>query len=334
MRTRLRVSVGVAVVAALSGVAVAAFMAVEDLDLLTATYLVIITLSTVGFSEPAGGFSAEGQLVAIWLIVIGVGVVLYTVSSLADIVLEAVSSDRKEREREAKKIVKLSSHLIICGYGRVGRRVHKLLTRNGGRSAVVIDSEFARIERAREDEALAVQGDAVRDEYLEAAGIDRADALIACVGAEGDNLAIVLSARARRPDLYIVARGGDSESRRKLRLAGADRVVTLEAAGAERLAVLAERRELTEFVEVISGEARLEFQIEELPVGPRASFVDIPLQDSGIRAEHGVLVLAIHHSDGMLSAPPAPATPIRNGDVLVALGTSEQLARLRPSLGS
>ncbi len=328
MTNRRRIIQGLFLIAAVSLAGMVAYVIVEDLSLLESVYLVVITISTVGFSEPAGGFSSAGQLVTIAVVVIGVSSVLYTASGFVDLVLDALIGDRRRKQREAEMILKLNDHIIVCGYGRVGRRVYDLVAAQGF-DVVVIESAEDRVDAAHERGAVVIHGDAGRDEYLEAAGIDVAQGLVACVGADSDNLAIVLSSRARAPDLFIVARGGDAESRRKLRLAGADRIVAPEAAGAERLARLISHRELTEFVEVAAGDRRLEFEIDELTVGDKAQFAGRSLAESQIRTSCGVLVLAIHHADGVISAPPSASTTIRPGDVLVSLGTSDQLDALR-----
>ncbi len=325
---RRRIIQGIFLIAAVSIAGMVAYIVVEDLSVLESVYLVVITISTVGFSEPAGGFSSAGQLVTIAIVTIGVSAVLYTASGFVELVLDALIGDRRRQQREAEMILKLTDHIIVCGYGRVGRRVYDLVAAEGF-DVVVIESAEDRVDAAHERGAVVIHGDAGRDEYLEAAGIDVAQGLVACVGTDSDNLAIVLSSRARQPELLIVARGGDAESRRKLRLAGADRVVAPEAAGAERLARLISHRELTEFVEVTAGDRRLEFEVDELTVGERAVFVGSSLAESEIRSQCGVLVLAIHHADGVISAPPTATTQIRSGDVLISLGTSDQLDALR-----
>ena len=328
MGNRRRIVLGLSIIGPVVVLGAVGYMIVEDLSLLDAIYLVVITISTTGFSEPEGGFSAEGRVITIWLIVIGVSAAVYAGSGVLDFVLDALAGDRRRQQREADVISKLNDHIIVCGYGRVGRRVYDLVTADGY-DAVVLDMAEERVEEPRERGVPVIHGDAGRDEFLEAAGIDGAQGVAACVGADAGNLAIVLSARARRPDIFVAARGGDAESQRKLRLAGADRVVAPEAAGAERLARLVSHRELTEFVEIAAGDTRLEFEIDELPVAAKAAFAGGSLGDSRIRSDCGVLVLAIHHADGVISAPPTAATKIRAGDVLISLGTSDQLDKLR-----
>ncbi len=218
--------------------------------------------------------------------------------------------------------------MIICGFGRVGRPIAELLTREG-EQVVVIELDEMRFEEARASGMLAVHGDAGRDEYLEQAGIVGAKAIVASLNSDPGNLSIVLSARARRPDAYILARGGDAESQRKLHLAGADRVVAPEAAAAERLARLIAHQDITEFVEVAVGEAKLDFEIEELTVHDRSPFLNRTLADSRIRDNTGALVLAVQHESGVVRAPPEAGTVLRRGDVLVALGSPSQLDKLR-----
>lgn len=324
--TRLLFGVGI-----LLGVTVAAaiaYMVLEDLQPLEAIYQVVITLSTVGFGEPPGGFTSGGRIVTIGLIIVGVGAALYFLTEATDAILSAATSDRRRKQRERTMIQGASDHVIVCGFGRVGRPISELLTRDGY-EVVVIELDEMRYEEARAVGLLAVHGDAGRDEYLEQAGIMRARAIVASLPDDPGNLSIVLSARARRPDAYILARGGDAESQRKLHLAGADRVVAPEAAGAERLARLVAHRDITEFVEVAVGEARLDFEVEELEVREESAFCNHTLAESRIRDRTGALVLAVQHLGGVVTAPPDASTTLTAGDVLVALGSRDQLDRLQ-----
>jgi voltage-gated potassium channel len=318
----------VVVLLAVTVAAAAAYMVLEDLSPFEAIYQVVITLSTVGFGEPPGGFSTGGRIVTIALIVVGVGGALYFLTEATDAILSAVVSGRRRKQREGAIIEAATDHVIICGFGRVGRPIAELLSRDG-HQVVVIELDETRYEEARETGLLAVHGDAGRDEFLEQAGIMGARAIVASLNHDPGNLSIVLSARARRPDAYILARGGDAESQRKLHLAGADRVVAPEAAAAERLARLIAHEDITEFVEIAVGEARLDFEIEELTLDMDSPFMGQTLAESRIRDNTGALILAVQHEDGVVRAPPEAGTKLRRGDVLVALGSPEQLDKLR-----
>lgn len=303
-------------------------MLVEDLSAIDAFYQVVITLSTVGFSEPGQGFSTASRLITIGLILVGVGAALYFLTEITDAILTAITSGRRREQREEAMIQAASDHVIVCGYGRVGRPMCEIL-RADGYEVVVVEIDEARYTEAREAGLLAIHGDAGRDEYLEQAGLMRAKAIVASLTHDPGNISIVLSARARRPDAYILARGGDAESQRKLYLAGADRVVAPEAAGAERLARLVGHREITEFVEVAVGDARYDFEVEELRVLESSSICNDTLAESRIRDRTGALVLAVQHADGEVAAPPKAGTRMGPGDIVVALGSREQLDRLR-----
>jgi voltage-gated potassium channel len=323
-----RLVIGVVALFAVTVAATVAYMVLEDLSAVDAFYQVIITLSTVGFSEPGDGFSTTSRVITIGLILLGVGAALYFLTEATDAILTAITSGRRRRQREDSMIRAASDHVIVCGYGRVGRPMSEILAADGY-DVVVVEIDEARYEEARQSGFLAVHGDAGRDEYLEQAGIMQARAIVASLPHDPGNISIVLSARARRPDAYILARGGDAESQRKLYLAGADRVVAPEAAGAERLARLVAHRDITEFVEVAVGDARLDFEVEELRVLETSAICNDTLAKSRIRDRTGALVLAVQHADGKVAAPPRAGTRMGAGDIIVALGSREQLDRLR-----
>ncbi len=152
--------------------------------------------------------------------------------------------------------------------------------------------------------------------------------LIACVHSDSDNLSIVLSARAREPDLYILARASEREAERRLRLAGADRVITPPEVGAERLAALVLHPGLTEFVDIAAGGTLFEFRVEEMTVSDDAPVDGTTLATARIRTETGASVLAIRHADGVVTTNPPADTMLRAGETLVAMGTVDQLRAL------
>jgi voltage-gated potassium channel len=224
-------------------------------------------------------------------------------------------------------IARLEGHAIVCGYGRVGTSVADRLSARDIELVIVDDLE-PRIESARARGYATVRGDATHEDVLSAAGLDRARVLIACVHSDSDNLSVVLSARVRQPDLYILARASDTDAERRIKMAGADRVITPPEVGAERLAALVLHPGLTEFVDIAAGGTLFEFRVEELTVGATSELAAMPLAESRIRTKVGTTILAVRHVDGKITTNPPPSMSIAAGDVLVAIGTVDQLRAL------
>ncbi len=327
MTERQRLRWALAVLVAVLVLGTIGYALIEQLDVLEALYMTVITVSTVGFAEPAGGFSRGGQAFTIVTILFGVGAALYTLVAALELLIEEMVGGNRRQRREEKIIAGLEGHAIVCGYGRVGTSVaNRLAARDT--ELVIVDHIEDRIETARAQGYATVRGDATHEDVLSAAGLDRARVLIACVHSDSDNLSVVLSARSRQPDLYILARASDTDAERRLKMAGADRVITPPEVGAERLAALVLHPGLTEFVDIAAGGTLFEFRVEELTVGPKSELAGKPLAESRVRTRVGASILAIRHADGHITTNPAPTISIDGGDVLVAMGTVDQLREL------
>lgn len=225
-------------------------------------------------------------------------------------------------------IAKLQGHTIVCGYGRVGTSVAQRLVAHDV-DVVVVDDDDERITNARDDGFVTVRGNAIQEDVLTAAALERARVLVACVHSDSDNLSIVLSARVRKPELYIVARASDLEAERRIKMAGANRVITPPEVGAERIAALVLDTGLTEFVDIATGGMLLEYRFEEMEITPGSELAGKTLAESQLRTRVGATVLAVRHADGRVTANPSPIMPLRAQDVLVAIGTAEQLEQLQ-----
>lgn len=220
-----------------------------------------------------------------------------------------------------RTITSMHDHVIICGWGRVGRAIAAEVVESG-RPLVVIDHDPDRLEGT---DLLSVLGDATEDAVLQAAGIDRASALVAAVDVDASNSFITLSARALRPDLFIVSRARSVDSEEKLRRAGADRVVNPQNIGGARMAAFVLRPHVAEFLDVVMHERNLEFRLEELPVDAASSLVGKTLRETHLRDQTGALVLAVRDPDGTFLTNPSPDTRIQAGHVLIAIGTGDEL---------
>ncbi len=300
--------------------------------LLEAVYQTVTTVATVGFRE-VRPLTAAGQVFTIVLIVLGVGTVLYNLSVILEAVTEGHLREHLERRRMDKVIAAMSGHVIICGYGRVGRAAAEYLA-GSGHDVVVVDNDPAKLEQIGSAFAY-LRGDTTDDLVLRAAGIGRARALIAALDTDADTVYVTLSARAIRPDLVIIARARTTESKAKLLLAGANRATNPQRNGGRRMAVFALQPDVAEFLDVVMHDEDLDFRLQEVHVAPGS-----PLDGqtvAGLAPRDGTdapLLLAIRRGRGQQFEPSPPGDlVIPPGSVLIALGTQAELDRLAQLAG-
>jgi len=293
------------------------------LSALDAFYQTTTTVTTVGFRE-VEEFGPGEKWFTIFVIVTGVGTVLYCATLIVELVVEGQLSDVFGRRRMDREINKLSGHTVICGWGRVGKAVATDLT-VAGHAVVIVDMNGERVANLPHP---TIVGDATLDATLKAAGITRARALIAALEGDAENLFVTLSGRAINPSLFIVARARQEESVAKLANAGADRVVNPQELGAARMASFVARPNVAEFVDVVMHERSLEFRMQELEVLPDSPLAGRTLREANIRERSGVLVLALREVDGSFTTNPTGDTLIEPKQVIIAVGTNEDFDRL------
>jgi voltage-gated potassium channel len=258
------------------------------------------------------------------VILLGVGATLFALTALIETLVDGRFRDAMGRRRMQNRIDDMNDHVIICGCGRVGREIADEVERSG-RDLVLVDLDEGRLADAGHPY---VAGDATQDAVLLAAGIERASALVAAVDADAANAFVILSSRAIRPDIFLVARARSADSEKKLRRSGADRVVNPQSIGGSRMAAFVVRPNVAEFLDVVMHEANLEFRLEELEVGPRSPIVGRTLRDAQLRDKTGALVLALRDPAGNFLSNPPPETTFGAGHVLIAIGTEPELVAL------
>jgi len=329
MDARQRVRVGLLLAVGVFALGTLWYWLVEDFGAVDALYQTITTVSTVGFGEvePLG---TRGKLFTIVLIFLGVGVVLYTIASLAEELLEH-QFGRLGRWRMDRKIDALANHVVLCGYGRVGRGVVPLVDRDG---LVIVDVDPERTARAEEAGLLTVLGDSTEDAALLQAGIDRAAILVVCLASDADAISTVLSARELNSGLRIVARANAASSEPKLRRAGVDHVVNPLALGARRLATFATQPAVADFMDVVAPDGPVEFRLEELLVPVGSAVAGSTLGEVALRETTGALLLAVREPGGAFENNPGPNTPLPEGATVIAIGTETQLEALAQRLGA
>jgi voltage-gated potassium channel len=296
-------------------------------SVLDAVYQTVTTVATVGFRE-VQPLDDAGKVFTIVLILVGVGTALYTFSVVLETLFEGHLRAVLGRRRMERQIDAMQQHIIVCGWGRVGRAIAEELTAAGA-DLVVIDRDSTRVSEAP---LPAVVGDATEDGVLEAAGLRRARALVAALDSDAANLFVTLSARSLCPDLFIVARARVEESEEKLRRAGADRVVNPQSIGGARIAAFVLQPHVTEFLDVVMHDRGLEFRLEEIRVPRGSSFAGMSIRDAQLRDRTGALVLALREEDGSFITNPSPDTAIRAGHILIAIGTPTELDALERTM--
>jgi voltage-gated potassium channel len=295
-----------------------------------ALFQTVTTISTVGFREVQPLNRDVEKLFTIVVIVVGVGTTLYTLSAFFEFIVEGEIAELLGRRRMDRSIAKMSGHLIVCGYGRVGREVTRA-AREHGADVVVVDTDPSRI--ALVDGVPAVTGDATDEGVLRSIGIERAKTLVAAIAADADNLYVTLTARAMNPGLFIIARARTESAESKMVQAGANRVVNPQRLGGARMAAFALEPAVTEFVDVIMHERTLDYRLAEIGVPDGSPLAGKTVRDSHIRDRTGALVLGLQKRSGKIDANPGPETTLEVGDIVIAIGTADQLDALRAAAG-
>ena len=293
------------------------YRVIEGAPLWDAFYMTVISVTTVGFGE-VFPLSRAGQVLTVLIIVFGIGTVAYGLGEY----FTTVRANLQTR-RLMQAIDQLQHHYIVCGFGRVGQNVSQTL-RDAGRTVLVVDQDPARVAAARADGFLAISGDATQDEIIGRLHVEEAQGLVVSTGGDAENLFIVLSARTLSPTVTIVARASDAANAAKFRRAGANRVVSPYEAGGRYMANSLVRPKLTEFLDQVTL-AGVELWLDEIEVGASSSLAGGTVAAAEFPERTGATFVAISKQRGNLLAAPPPSTVIAAGDVLIMLGTKEQL---------
>jgi voltage-gated potassium channel len=296
-----------------------------DESLFEALFRTVNTIYTAGLVDAPEDTAAK--VFTLVLVVGGVAVFLYVFALLIELAVSGTMGDALVRRRTARKVKELENHYIICGYGRVGRRVAREF-RESGLDYVVVDFSPDAIQAAREQGDLVIEGKGTDARSLTAASLATARGLVASSDSDVDNLYVTLSARAARPELLIVARAANEDAAEKLRLAGANRVVQPYATAGLEMAKLVAKPQVAAFLDIVTSAGGPDLSIEEIEVTSGSGKAGLSIRDLRIRHETGALVIAVQKPDGRFDATPSPDTALEVGDVVIAVGTVAELQQL------
>ncbi len=304
-------------------VGTAGYMLIEGWNIIDALYMTVITLTTVGFGE-IRPLSESGRIFTIGLILAGVGLITYGLSSAIEYVATGEVARVIKARRQYERLMAMRDHFIVIGYGRVGREVATTFA-EANVPFVVIDSNPAAIERATEEGYVCVQGSGTDDEILLEAGIERARGLVACAGNDATNVFAVLTARALNDRLQIIARAIDEQSESKIIRAGANRVISPYVLGGRRMANLAMRPHVVDFLDITSQASGQEQILEEVVIEENSALTNQTIAEVDLRRRTGANILALYLPDGQWISNPSPSMVLMPGTRLILLGNRQQL---------
>jgi len=267
------------------------------------------------------------RVVSIVLVFCGLTIIAYAGAVIVESIAGGVFTGALADRRRERKIEHLRDHIIICGYGRVGRQVAEEF-RVAGVRYVVLDFKEDAVASARERNDLLIEGDATEDDDLRRAGIEHAAGIVVASDDDADNLYISLSARNVRKDIQIVARASDEDAEKKLFLAGADRVVLPYTAAGRTMANLVLNPQVMSFLDAVTTAAGPDLHMAEIEVHETCPSAGQTIRESRVRHDTGAIIVALRRKDGTFDTTPEPEAVIAPGDVIVGVGTSEELQRL------
>lgn len=303
----------------------AGFRLFEDYSWLDSFYTSAQTVTTVGYGDLTP-ITKAGRIFAIILMLTGAGTVLYALSVLAQAVVQSEMVEAFSQRRRVKEMEKLEGHYIVCGAGRVGRRIIRNL-QDQGLPHVIIESAESKLSEIDSPLSFLSIGDATSEEKLIDAGVKRARGLASCLPDDAANVYVVLTARGLNPDLHIVARAVEEQAEATLVRAGASRVVAPTIIGSQSMARALLKPAVADFMDSIVAET-MDLVFEEIAIGPASSLSGKILCETPLFGDASVILVAIRSKNGELEFQPKKDRVVHEGDLLIVIGKAESVQRL------
>lgn len=224
----------------------------------------------------------------------------------------------------------LTGHTIVCGYGRNGRQTVKELISHDHK-VLVIENNADEIEQLKSfPEVYYLVGNATHDDVLQVAGVSVAKALITTLPKDADNLFVVLSARVMNKNINLISRASAAKSQKKILSAGANEVIMPDKLGGQRMAQLTMEADVIEFIDYILLQDKEQVNLEELSVKNKDdSFVKKTIREINVRNASGANIIGLKTVDDSYVLNPSPDFLLDNASHIFALGTPDQIAKLR-----
>lgn len=299
------------------------FSIIEKWTFFDSLYMTVITIFTVGYRE-VQPLSVPGRIFTIIIIFMGAGTVFYLGASIIEGFIETQLFKGKKMEKE---IQKLRNHYIICGYGRMGRIICRDLAAQSI-PFIVMENDPKKIASIEEEGHLYFECDATEEKSLKKVGLERAKGLVAVLSADSDNVFVTLTARSLNPGIFILASSNTEGTVPKLRRAGANKVINPFLSAGKHMSQLLLKPAVVDFIEVVAQDSSLDLRMEEIKIGGGSSLAGVKLKDSIVRRQWNIIIVSIKKKDGTMVFNPSSETEISRDDILIALGSKENLQKL------
>lgn len=321
----IRIAIAVSILIVVFVVGSLGYHFIEGMQFFDGFYMTFITITTIGFAELTN-LSQGGRILTMVVFVMGIGVISYIASQTTQLIFE---SEIFRLRAMKKQLEKMERHYIIAGYGRIGHRIAEVL-QDANISIVVIDNRESSIERIKDDKLLYVDGDAQDEEVLKEAGIERAKGLVCTLSRDQDNVFTTLIARELNPELFILVRTNHHQNTKKIKRAGADKVISPYEIGADRMANVILRPNVDQFMDQILGGTTQDHVFDEVKIFEGSDLADKTLAEAQIRQKYFVVIIAIIPEDKQnIRFNPGSDDKISVGDSLIVLGDIERIKHLR-----
>jgi voltage-gated potassium channel len=309
---------------------ISGYMLIERWSFLDSLYMTVITIASVGYME-VHPLSAQGRIFTIFLIIFGMGVLLFGISTFTAFLVEGELNEFLRRKRMEKQISKLRGHYIVCGIGRIGKHIINELYHTK-RDFVAIDMNEIVCRELGGKGMIYVQGDATSSAILKVANAEQAKGLFCALSADAENLLLILTAKNINPQLKVISKAEVDESKEKMVKAGANGVVLPLHIGGLRMASEMIRPEAVTFLDKMLKSPEEIYRVEDMIVSADSVLYGKQLKASGLLEEKGISIAAIRKGDKYIFNPPVDEI-LDIGDALILIGETERIKAIKKIAG-
>lgn len=300
---------------------------IADYGWIESLWMVLITISTVGYAERSESI-ASVQLLSMAVILVGMSSAVYTFSGFFQLALEGELERILGVRRMSRQIDKLREHVLICGMGRSGRNLAMNL-QDRGPDFVIVENDEEKIEEATELGFAVIDGDATDEAVLRRAGINHARVLVSVLPSDADNVFITLTAREMNPDLLIIAHAEQESTAKKLHQAGAQKVVMPARVSALQMSRMILHPSTADLMELLAESSYLDLESDELEVDLHKALIGVSVRETEAHRTHKLLVVAVRQGNGEMVFNPAAEYVFAPGDIVIVLGHREHIDQFR-----